>query len=133
MPAMKSAGGGRASSLLARRKRFRKRIDRANLFTEAGDTFIVMLVNAAEATVEVKNRLGLHLRAASALAQTAAKFTSQVMIGRGKNLVNAKSMTNLMMLGAAQGSKLKVRTEGTDAREALKAVQTLFDDRFGEE
>jgi phosphotransferase system HPr-like phosphotransfer protein len=37
------------------------------------------------------------------------------------------------MLGAAQGSKLRVRTEGPDAREALKAVQTLFDDRFGEE
>lgn len=83
--------------------------------------------------MEVKNRLGLHLRAASALAQTAAKFSSQVMIGRGKDLINAKSVTGLMMLGAAQGTKLKVRAEGADAREALKAVQALFDDRFGEE
>lgn len=103
------------------------------MFTEAGDTFIVTVVNVAEATVEVRNRLGLHLRAASALAQTVARFASQVMIGRGKNLVNAKSMTSLMMLGAGQGSKLKVRAEGADAREALKAVQELFDDRFGEE
>ena len=83
--------------------------------------------------MEVKNRLGLHLRAASALAQTAAKFASQVMIGRGKDLINGKSVTGLMMLGAAQGTKLKVRAEGADAREALKAVQELFDDRFGEE
>ena len=83
--------------------------------------------------MEVKNRLGLHLRAASALAQTAAKFSSQVMIGRGKDLINAKSVTGLMMLGAAQGTKLKVRAEGADAREALRAVQELFDDRFGEE
>ena len=83
--------------------------------------------------MEVKNRLGLHLRAASALAQTVAKFTSEVKIGRGKNLINAKSVTGLMMIGAAQGSKLKLRVEGSDAREALKAVQTLFDDRFGEE
>ena len=83
--------------------------------------------------MEVKNRLGLHLRAASALAQTTAKFASQVMIGRGKDLINAKSVTGLMMLGAAQGTKLKVRAEGADAREALKAVQELFDDRFGEE
>ena len=103
------------------------------MFTEAGDTFIVTVVNVAEATVEVRNRLGLHLRAASALAQTVARFASQVMIGRGKNLINAKSMTSLMMLGAGQGSKLKVRAEGADAREALKAVQELFDDRFGEE
>jgi phosphocarrier protein len=92
-----------------------------------------VLVNVAEAIVEVKNRLGLHLRAASALAQTAAKFASKILIGTGADLVSAKSMTNLMMLGAAQGSKLKVRAEGPDAREALKAVQTLFDDRFGEE
>jgi len=56
-----------------------------------------------------------------------------IMIGTGDDMVNAKSMTNLMMLGAAQGSKLKLRCEGPDAREALKAVQTLFDDRFGEE
>ena len=83
--------------------------------------------------MEVKNRLGLHLRAASALAQTAAKFSSQVMIGRGKDLINAKSVTGLMMLGAAQGTKLKVRADGADAREALRAVQELFDDRFGEE
>ncbi len=84
--------------------------------------------------MEVQNRLGLHLRAASALAQTAAQFSSKIMIGTDKdNMVNAKSMTNLMMLGAAQGSKLKVRAEGPDAKEALKAIQTLFDDRFGEE
>ena len=93
-----------------------------------------MLVNVAEATVEVQNRLGLHLRAASALAQTAAQFTSKIMIGTGKDdLVSAKSMTSLMMLGAAQGSKLKLRAEGPDAKEALKAVQPLFDEKFGEE
>ena len=57
----------------------------------------------------------------------------KVMIGTGEYLVNAKSMTNLMMLGAAQGSKLKLRCERhRRPRKALKAVQTLFDDRFGE-
>jgi phosphocarrier protein HPr len=90
-------------------------------------------VNVAEATVEVKNRLGLHLRAATALLQTAKSFASTVMIGTGKDLVNAKSVTQLMMLGAAQGTKLKVRCEGADAREALQAIQALFNDRFGEE
>ena len=90
-------------------------------------------MNVAEATVEVKNRLGLHLRAATALLQTAKSFSSSVMIGTGKDLVNAKSVTQLMILGAAQGTKLKVRCEGTDAREALQAIQALFNDRFGEE
>ena len=37
------------------------------------------------------------------------------MIGTGKDgIVSAKSMTSLMMLGAAQGSRLKLRAEGPD-------------------
>ncbi|MGO9607527.1 MAG: HPr family phosphocarrier protein [Candidatus Binataceae bacterium] len=90
-------------------------------------------VSVAEATVEIKNRLGLHLRAASTLAQTAARFASQITIARGKNQVSAKSVTGLIMLGAEQGVKLKLRAEGADSREALKAIQTLFEQRFGEE
>jgi len=87
----------------------------------------------AEATLEVKNKLGLHLRAASTLAQAIAKFKSSITISRGKDRVNAKSVTALMMLGAGRGTKLKVRAEGEDAREALAAAQTLFEDRFGED
>ena len=83
--------------------------------------------------MEIKNRLGLHLRAASTLAQTAARYTSQITIARGKNGTNAKSVTGLMMLGAGKGAKLKVRAEGDDAREALRAVEALFEQRFGEE
>jgi phosphotransferase system HPr (HPr) family protein len=90
-------------------------------------------VNVAEATVEVKNQLGLHLRAASTLAQAVAKFRSSITISRGKEHVNAKSVTALMMLGAGRGSKLKVKAEGEDAREALTTVQRLFEERFGEE
>jgi phosphocarrier protein HPr len=90
-------------------------------------------VSVAEATVEIRNRLGLHLRAASTLAQAVAGFSSQITIARGKNQVSAKSVTGLMMLGAGQGSKLKVRAEGSDAKEALKTVQSLFEQGFGEE
>ncbi len=90
-------------------------------------------MNAVEATVEIKNQLGLHLRAASALAQAAGKFKARITIGRGKEHVNAKSVTSLMMLGAELGVKLKLHAEGEDAREAVKAIETLFEDRFGEE
>jgi phosphocarrier protein HPr len=90
-------------------------------------------VSVVEATVAIKNRLGLHLRAASTLAQEVAKYSSQVTIARGKNQVSARSVTGLMMLGAGQGSKLRVRADGADAKEALKAVQTLFEQGFGEE
>ena len=90
-------------------------------------------MSAVEATVEVKNRLGLHLRAASALAETAGKFDAAVSILRGKDSVNARSVTGLIMLGAAKGTKLKIKADGPDARAAIAAVRALFDNRFGEE
>jgi phosphotransferase system HPr (HPr) family protein len=93
----------------------------------------VFVVKVAEGTVEVKNKLGLHLRAASTLAQTAARFASTVTITRAKESVNARSVTGLMMLGAGTGTKLKVKVEGPDADEAFKAVQAVFEDKFGED
>ncbi|HEY2487623.1 MAG TPA: HPr family phosphocarrier protein [Candidatus Binataceae bacterium] len=102
-------------------------------FTRVLVARIVYAVSVVEATAEVKNRLGLHLRAASTLAQAAGRFSSKITIARGKNQVSAKSITGLMMLGAEKGVKVKIRAEGEDARDALKTVETLFEERFGEE
>ena len=102
-------------------------------FTRPVLPFIVVAVNALEATLEIKNRLGLHLRAASTLADTVKKFKSTVTLGIGKQAVNARSVTNLIMLGAGQGTKLKVKVEGPDAQAALSAIEELFEQRFNEE
>ena len=90
-------------------------------------------MDAVEATLEIKNRLGLHLRAASALAETVRRFKSVVKIAMGENEVDARSVINLMMLGASIGTRLKLRIEGPDAQAALDAVRKLFENRFGED
>ncbi|HJU28989.1 MAG TPA: HPr family phosphocarrier protein [Candidatus Binataceae bacterium] len=90
-------------------------------------------MSAAEATLEIRNRLGLHLRAASTVAQSLKQFKSSVTLSNGDHEANAKSVTSLMMLGASQGTRLKVRAEGPDAPAALAAVRSLFESRFGEE
>ncbi len=105
----------------------------AEAFTRPSPTFIVRCVDVAETTLEIKNRLGLHLRAASTLAQALRQFSSAVTLSNGAQEVNARSVTSLMMLGAGQGTKLKVRAEGSDAQEALAALKSLFESRFGEE
>jgi phosphocarrier protein HPr len=86
-----------------------------------------------EGTVEVRNRLGLHLRAATKLAETARSFQSKVSILGKDGQADARSVISLMMLGAALGARLKVRTEGPDSRAALDAVEELFAERFGED
>ena len=90
-------------------------------------------MSVVEGTVEVRNRLGLHLRAASVLALTVGKFKSSVTIGPAKNQTSARSVMALMMLGASIGTKLKVRAEGEDAEAALAAVKSLFEQKFGED
>jgi phosphocarrier protein NPr len=90
-------------------------------------------VNALEATLEIKNRLGLHLRAASMLAGIVKKFDATVIVGSGAQAINARSVTNLIMLGAAQGTKLKIKVEGPQAHAAMSAIKELFEQRFNEE
>ncbi len=90
-------------------------------------------MNVAEETVEITNRLGLHLRAATTLAQTAARFKSAITVTRGKDQANARSVTSLIMLGAGKGTRLRLRAEGDDAQAAITELTQLFKDGFGEE
>ena len=90
-------------------------------------------MSVAEGTVEIKNKLGLHLRAATLLVKTAGKFSSAITLTRGKDRASARSVIGLMTLGAGIGTKLRVKAEGADAEQALKAVEALFNDKFGEE
>lgn len=92
-----------------------------------------MGVNPLAATLEIKNKLGLHLRAASTLAQIAKEFQSAITIGHGDQEVNARSVIQLMMLGAAHGSKLKIKIQGPDAAAAMAAIKSIFEQRFNEE
>lgn len=87
----------------------------------------------AEANLEIKNRLGLHLRAASTLAQSLKPFASSVTFEIEGRQANARSVTSLIMLGAGIGTRLRVKVEGADAAATLKAVRDLFDQRFGED
>ncbi|MEM9553239.1 MAG: HPr family phosphocarrier protein [Acidobacteriota bacterium] len=85
-----------------------------------------------EETLEITNRLGLHARAAAKLVHTAGAFGSTVMLEKGGDLVDAKSILGLLQLGAAQGTVVTIRCTGGDEDEALAAVVSLIEDRFGE-
>jgi phosphocarrier protein HPr len=97
----------------------------------------------AERTLKITNKLGLHARAAAKLVQTAARFKSEVKMGRvdtGKgsgaaqaNEVNAKSILGVLMLAAANGTTVRLSAEGEDAEEALAALVSLIEGKFGEE
>ena len=80
----------------------------------------------------ISNRLGLHARAAAKFVQMASRFASEVSVKKDGNAVNGKSIMGIMMLAAAQGAEIEIRTEGEDADEALASLESLVTSRFGE-
>ena len=83
--------------------------------------------------IEVTNKLGLHARASAKLTQLASRFRSEIHIARGSRRVNAKSIMGVMMLAAGMGVTVKVDAQGSDAEQALLDIQSLFNNRFGEQ
>ena len=83
--------------------------------------------------LEIVNKLGLHARASAKLTQVAGRYKSEIWLSRSGRRVNAKSIMGVMMLAAAKGSTIKVETDGNDEDEAMKAIESLIAERFGED
>jgi len=89
-------------------------------------------MNRLKKRLEITNRLGMHARASALLVQTVDRFSSEVTISKGDNVVNARSIMGVLTLGAARGSKVSVEIRGEDAREAMLAIEELIEDKFRE-
>jgi phosphocarrier protein HPr len=87
----------------------------------------------ARGTFEVKNKLGLHARAATKLVQLAAKFPCEITVGRAGQVANAKSVMGVLLLCGSKGTKLDIEATGQSADEAVAKLGQLIDGRFGEE
>ena len=85
-----------------------------------------------ERSIEIKNKLGLHARAAAKLVHTAARFKSEIKIRKGDEEVDGKSILGILLLAAGRGSTILVRADGEDEREALDAIEKLIEAKFDE-
>lgn len=85
-----------------------------------------------EERITLINKLGLHIRASNVLVNACQRFNSKIELIRGDKTADAKSIMNLMLLGAPCGTELTLRVEGDDEQAAFDAVKTLINDRFGE-
>jgi len=84
------------------------------------------------ASFQIQNRLGLHARAAALLVQTVAPLDADVFVTKDGETVNGKSIMGLMMLAAGMGSTIEVETRGPAAEQAMKAIESLIQNKFRE-
>jgi phosphocarrier protein FPr len=83
----------------------------------------------------VNHSVGLHARPAAQFVQTASKFESEITVAnktKESDPVNAKSILSVLTLGVHQGFEIEITADGTDAGDALKALEQLVADNFGE-
>ena len=83
--------------------------------------------------LEIKNIKGLHARAAAAFVKTIEPFDAKVEVERSGQCVDGCSIMGLMMLAASKGTKIKVSASGNQAEDAMKAIETLLENKFGED
>jgi phosphocarrier protein len=86
-----------------------------------------------ERELAIRNRLGLHARAAAKFVQTASRYKSEVKIRKNGEEVDGKSILGLLLLAASQGTRITVAVSGEDEDVAFAAVLALVERRFDED
>ncbi len=83
----------------------------------------------------ITNRLGLHARAAARLVRRATQFTSSVELVREdtNQTADGKSILSVLLLAAARGTWLIIKTTGEDEERAARELAELVEQKFGEE
>jgi phosphocarrier protein len=84
-------------------------------------------------TFTIRNRLGLHARAAALVVKTANRFASDVTIEKDGLEVNGKSIMGILMLAASKGTRITLKVDGKDSTQAIQTLGKLIENKFGEE
>lgn len=82
--------------------------------------------------VLIKNKLGLHARAAVKLVNLANRFSSAVRIVKDDTEIDGKSILGILTLAATQGTEITLRISGDDEKAALRALAELVNHKFDE-
>jgi len=89
-------------------------------------------MNLISQQVTICNKLGLHARAATKLAQLSQKFSAQITLELGDKKADAGSIMALMLLAGGKGKVVNITAQGEDAQMALTEICQLISDKFYE-
>ena len=86
-----------------------------------------------EKKIIIKNKLGLHARAAAKIVTLTNKYNSKIKIVNGAKIADAKSIMKILMLAAPKGTEILISASGKDEGLAIKNLEKLFNEKFDEE
>ena len=79
-----------------------------------------------EKKLTIKNEQGLHARPAAIFVQIANKYESDIVVKKGSQEVNGKSIMGLLTLAAEKGARLHIKVNGPDAKEAISELEKVI-------
>jgi phosphocarrier protein len=85
-----------------------------------------------ETAIVIKNKLGLHARAAVKFVNTANRFSADVKVEKDGSQIDGKSILGILTLAATQGAEIALKVDGADEEAALKALVALINNKFDE-
>lgn len=86
----------------------------------------------APLVLDIENEKGLHARASARFVETVESFDAEATVSRDGMVVSGDSIMGLLMLGAARGTRIEVKTSGAQAVELAAALTDLVTGKFGE-
>jgi phosphocarrier protein HPr len=85
-----------------------------------------------EKEVLIRNKLGLHARAAVKFVNMANRYGASVKIIKDNTEIDGKSILGILTLAATQGSSVLIRVSGKEEEEAITALTALIKNKFDE-
>lgn len=82
--------------------------------------------------VQIKNKMGLHTRPATAIVKLLQNSKSNVSFTYKRETVNAKSILSILMLAATRNSRITITVDGEDAETTMQSLITAFENHFEE-
>ena len=81
----------------------------------------------------IRNRLGLHARAAAKFVQAAARYAAHIRVTHGERSMDGKSIMGILLLAAGAGATIAITADGPDEADAVQVLCGMVDGGFGEE
>jgi phosphocarrier protein len=85
-----------------------------------------------QSRIILTNGSGLHARPAAQFVQKATGFKCSVTIAAGGKVANAKSILQILSLGAKKGTEILITAEGADEAECVLSLSELLSGRITE-
>ena len=75
--------------------------------------------------VVLQDEAGLHARPAAQFVKAASRFSSTITVQAGDKKANAKSIMQVLTLGARQGTTITISAEGADEADAVATLSAI--------